>query len=354
MLVDGRPVSASLFDIALFLRWNGLASVARGSGPYVYLAKLESRHEAELWNDVFIAAQEAVGLPRGTIRATVLIETITASFEMEEILYALREHSAGPQRRALGLHLQRHQEVPRRPGVRPAGPLRGDDGRAVHARLHRAARARLPPARRARDRRHGGLHPEPGRHASTSRPSRACARTRSARPARASTAPGSRTPASCRSRARSSTRCWATGPTRSRACARTSTPDGAALLALDRTPGEITLAGVQTNVSVGLRYLDSLARAASAPRRSTTSWRTPRRPRSRAPSCGSGSATACRTSEGETITPELYARERDAVLARLAGDGREHLGEAAEILDGLVLDEGFAPFLTLRAGRLLP
>ena len=63
---------------------------------------------------------------------------------------------------------------------------------------------------------------------------------------------------------------------------------------------------------------------------------------------------ACRTSEGETITPELYARERDAVLARLAGDGREHLGEAAEILDGLVLDEGFAPFLTLRAGRLLP
>ena len=93
--VDGRPVSASLFDLALFLRWNGRESVARGSGPYVYLAKLESRHEAELWNDVFVAAQEAVGLPRGTIRATVLIETITASFEMEEILYALREHSAG-------------------------------------------------------------------------------------------------------------------------------------------------------------------------------------------------------------------------------------------------------------------
>jgi malate synthase len=95
VLVDGRPVSASLFDLALFLRWNGLAAVARGSGPYVYLAKLESRHEAELWNDVFVAAQEAVGLPRGTIRATVLIETITAAFEMEEILYALREHSAG-------------------------------------------------------------------------------------------------------------------------------------------------------------------------------------------------------------------------------------------------------------------
>ena len=95
MLVDGRPVSASLFDLALYLRWNGRESVARGSGPYVYLAKLEGRSEAELWNDVFVAAQEAVGLPRGTIRATVLIETITASFEMEEILFALREHSAG-------------------------------------------------------------------------------------------------------------------------------------------------------------------------------------------------------------------------------------------------------------------
>ena len=166
----------------------------------------------------------SLGLPRGTIRATVLIETITAPFEMEEILYALREHVGRAQRGSLGLHLQRDQEVPRRPDVRAARPLGRDDGRALHARLHRAARARLPPPRRARDRRHGGVHPESRRRRSTSRRSRRCARTRSARPARASTAPGSRTPVSCRSRARSSTRCSATGPTRSRGCARTSCP----------------------------------------------------------------------------------------------------------------------------------
>ncbi|HKA60526.1 MAG TPA: malate synthase A [Gemmatimonadales bacterium] len=93
--VDGEPISASLFDFGLFFFHNASALVARGSGPYFYLPKLESHLEARLWNDVFIAAQEALGLPLGTIRATVLIETIPAAFEMDEILYELRDHSAG-------------------------------------------------------------------------------------------------------------------------------------------------------------------------------------------------------------------------------------------------------------------
>ena len=95
MLVDGVPVSASLFDFGLYLFHNGAESLRRGSGPYLYLAKLESHHEARLWNDVFIHAQAALGIPRGSIRATVLIETILAAFEMDEILYELREHAAG-------------------------------------------------------------------------------------------------------------------------------------------------------------------------------------------------------------------------------------------------------------------
>ena len=95
MHVDGRPVSASLFDFALFLRWCGREAVARGSGPVRLPREAREPPRGELWNDVLVAAQEAVGLPRGTVRATVLIETITASFELEEILYALREHSAG-------------------------------------------------------------------------------------------------------------------------------------------------------------------------------------------------------------------------------------------------------------------
>jgi len=95
VLVDGDPVSASLFDFGLFFFHNAAQLVAQGSGPYFYLPKLESHLEARLWNDVFNLAQDELGLPRGTIRATVLIETILAAFEMDEILYELREHSAG-------------------------------------------------------------------------------------------------------------------------------------------------------------------------------------------------------------------------------------------------------------------
>lgn len=95
MLVDGAPISASLFDAGLFLFHNAAERVARGSGPYLYLPKLESHHEARLWNEVFLHAQERLGVPRGSVRATVLIETITAAFEMDEILYELREHAAG-------------------------------------------------------------------------------------------------------------------------------------------------------------------------------------------------------------------------------------------------------------------
>ncbi|AIO67319.1 malate synthase A [Burkholderia oklahomensis] len=93
--VDGERVSGGVFDFALFLFHNAKEQLARGSGPYFYLPKMESHLEARLWNDIFVAAQEAVGIPRGTIRATVLIETILAAFEMDEILYELREHSSG-------------------------------------------------------------------------------------------------------------------------------------------------------------------------------------------------------------------------------------------------------------------
>ncbi|TKC82660.1 malate synthase A [Trinickia terrae] len=93
--VDGQRVSGGIFDFALFLFHNAKEQLARGTGPYFYLPKMESHVEARLWNDTFVMAQEAIGVPRGTIRATVLIETIVAAFEMDEILYELREHSSG-------------------------------------------------------------------------------------------------------------------------------------------------------------------------------------------------------------------------------------------------------------------
>ncbi|TDW18869.1 malate synthase A [Kribbella kalugense] len=95
ILVDGSPVSGSLVDFALYFAACAELQLARGQGPYFYLPKMESHLEARLWNDVFVTAQDTIGIPRGTIRATVLIETYPAAFEMEEILYELRDHSAG-------------------------------------------------------------------------------------------------------------------------------------------------------------------------------------------------------------------------------------------------------------------
>ena len=95
VLVDGKRVSGGIFDFALYMFHNAKELIARGSGPYFYLPKMESHLEARLWNDVFVMTQKELGIPQGTVKATVLIETILAAFEMDEILYELREHSAG-------------------------------------------------------------------------------------------------------------------------------------------------------------------------------------------------------------------------------------------------------------------
>jgi malate synthase len=349
--VDGRPVSASLFDLAVYLRWNGLASMARGSGPYVYLAKLENRHEAELWNDVFIAGQAAVGLPRGTIRATVLIETITASFELEEILFALREHAAGLNAGRWDYIFSAIKQfrddpalvLPDRAAVTMAVPF-------MHAYTEQLVRA----CHRRGAHAIGGMAAFiPSRDAAVNE--QAFARVREDKE---------------REAAQGFDGTWVAHPglvplaleifdaalgdrpnqkTRLR---EDVVPDAAALLSLDRTPGAITLAGVRTNVSVGLRYLDAwlggvgaaaidnlMEDAATAEISRAQLWQWIRHGR--------------RTSEGELITPELSARERDAVLARLPRDAHPHLDDAVRVLDGLVLDSGFAPFLTLRAGELL-
>src|SRR5713101_4622879 len=95
VLLDGAPISGSLFDFGLYFFHNARGLLDRGSGPYFYLPKLESHREARLWNDVFQFAQDALHIPRGTIKATVLLEIVTSAYEMDEILYELRDHSAG-------------------------------------------------------------------------------------------------------------------------------------------------------------------------------------------------------------------------------------------------------------------
>jgi malate synthase len=95
VLVDGKPVSGAIFDFALYFFHNARELLARGSGPYFYLPKMESHLEARLWNDIFVFSQNELQVPQGSIRATALIETVVAAFEMDEILYELREHSSG-------------------------------------------------------------------------------------------------------------------------------------------------------------------------------------------------------------------------------------------------------------------
>ncbi len=95
VLIDGQPVAGGIFDFALYFFHNAKTLLARGSGPYFYLPKMESHLEARLWNDIFVMAQQALGVPPGSIRATCLIETVVAAFEMDEFLWELREHSAG-------------------------------------------------------------------------------------------------------------------------------------------------------------------------------------------------------------------------------------------------------------------
>jgi malate synthase len=95
LLVDSAPIAGALMDFGLYFFHNAKLLIDRGSGPYFYLPKLESHREARLWNDIFVRAQEKLGIPKGTIKATVLVETFPAAFEMDEILYELRDHSGG-------------------------------------------------------------------------------------------------------------------------------------------------------------------------------------------------------------------------------------------------------------------
>ena len=315
--------------------------------------KLESRHEAELWNDVFVAAQDAVGLPRGTIRATVLIETITAAFEMEEILYALREHSAGLNAGRwdyIFSAIKKFRDdpafvLPDRSAVTMAVPF-------MHAYTEQLVRA----CHRRGAHAIGGMAAFiPSRDATFNE--QAFARVREDKEREAGQGfdgtwvahPGLVPLAREIFDAVLGER-----PNQKARLREDVVPDAAALLALDRTPGEITLAGVRTNVSVGLRYLESwLARrrrgcdlqphggrrhgrdlpraavAVDAPRLQRERGRGRHAPRSTSASASRARAARRRRARRTSTTPRA-------------------------ILDGLVLGGGFAPFLTLRAGELLP
>ena len=335
MLVDGVPVSASLFDAGLYLFHNAAERVARGSGPYLYLPKLESHHEARLWNEVFVHAQASLGVPRGSIRATVLIETITAAFEMDEILFELREHAAGLNAGRWDYLFSVIKRFRSDPELVVARSIAAHDDGPVHARLHPVARADLPPPRSPRDRRHGRVHPEPARPRGHGTGARQGPRGQGARvSATASTGRGSPIRTSCRWRPEifDSVLGFEAEPEGSvPGRRRHGRPSAADLSDFRVDGGAVTDAGIRANVRVALAYLDAWLRGTGAAaidnlmedaataeiaRSQLWLWRT-----------------------RGLLSVERYAAFRDEELERLGGVAEGRLKDAWEMLDHLVLDD---------------
>jgi malate synthase len=339
--VDGEPVSASLFDAGLYLFHNAAERVARGSGPYLYLPKLESHLEARLWNDVFVHAQERLGIPRGSIRATVLIETITAAFEMDEILYELREHAAGLNAGRWDYLFSVIKKFRNDPG------LRSPDRSALTMTVPfmRAYTELLVKTCHRR-----GAHAIGGMAAFI--------------PNRRDAAVTARAMAKVRDDKERESRdgfdgTWVAHPDlvplatevfdgvlgaapHQKARRRETVAVSAADLLDFAVPGAaVSEAGLRANVRVALAYLDAWLRGngaaaiddlmedvatAEIARSQLWLWR----------------------ARG-ILWPERYAAIRDEELARLGGAGEGRLADAASLLDGLVLDDDFAEFLTLSA-----
>ncbi|ROR32402.1 malate synthase A [Inmirania thermothiophila] len=347
VLVDGEPVSASLFDFGLYFFHNARELVARGSGPYFYLPKLENHLEARLWNDVFDAAQDRLGLPRGTIRATVLIETILAAFEMEEILYELRHHAAGLNAGRWDYIFSMIKKFRTRPDFvlpdRAQVTMTVPFMRAYTELLVRTCHRR-------------GAHAIGGMAAFI--PSRKDPKVNEV------AIPKVREDKE-RESADGFDGTWVAHPDlvpvakevfdrvlgerphqkdRLREDVQVSARD----LLDDHVPGgTITEGGIRNNISVALQYianwLDGLGAvaifnlmedAATAEIARAQLWQWIR--------------NGARTDDGREITAALYERLRDEELARLAGSDLP-LEEARALLDGLVLSEGFEDFLTLPA-----
>ena len=352
VLVDGEPVSASLFDFGMYMFHNAAERLARGTGPYFYLPKLESHVEARLWNDAFIAAQDRLGIPQGSIRATVLIETLPAAFEMDEILYELRDHSAGLNAgrwdyifSAIKLfRVQPSFTLPDRADVTMTVPfmraytellVQTCHKRGAHAMGGMAA---FIPSRRdaeVNDRALAAVRDDKTRESTDGFDG-----TWVAHP---DLVPIAREVFEAKLGGRRNQR------ERLREDVVVAAED---LVSLDRTEGVVSEDGLRANISVALQYLNSwlngngaaainnlMEDAATAEISRGQIWQWIRH--------------GARLKDGRTATAELYERIRDEELAALGGGGESRYGEAGEILDSLILNEEFTEFLTLPAYEYL-
>ncbi|HEV2067491.1 MAG TPA: malate synthase A [Thermomicrobiales bacterium] len=351
--VDGEPVSGSLVDFGFYFFNNAQELIDRGSGPYFYLPKLESHLEARLWNDVFTHAQAALGIPHGTIRATVLVETFPAAFEMEEILYELRDHAAGLNAgrwdyifSAIKTYRNRPDKVlPDRADVTMTVPfMRAYTKLLVHTCHKRGAHAiggmaAFIPSRRdqqVNEMAFAKVHEDKEREATNGFDG-----TWVAHPGLVPVA------------IEEFTEVLGDRPNQKDAH-RDDDPGVTADQITDfRVPdGRITEAGLRGNISVALQYINSwlngvgaaainnlMEDAATAEISRAQIWQWIRHGQS--------------TAEGEAITHGFYQRLRDEEIEKLGGRGESRFGDAVAVLDELIEDDSFIPFLTLPAYPLL-
>ncbi len=352
VLVDGRPVSASLFDFGLFLAHNGAESLARGSGPYLYLAKLESHREARLWNEVFLAGQAAIGIPAGSIRATVLIETILAAFEMDEILHELRDHAAGLNAGRWDYIFSIIKKFRDRPGF--VLPDRGQVTMAVpFMRAYTQLLVRTCHRRGAHA--IGGMSAFIPNRRQPEVTANALARVREDKEREAGdgfdgtwVAHPDLVPIA----GEVFDRVLGERPNQKERLREDVVATARDLLDVAVPGGRVTEAGVRQNVSVGLRYLDAWlqgngaaaidnlmedAATAEISRSQLWQWRRHR----------------AIVDDGRPVDDDRYRSIRDDELTRHGGRASGRLDDAAALLDRLVLADDFAEFLTLDAYRLL-
>ena len=348
ILVDGGEASGSLVDFGLYLFHNGKELVERGSGPYFYLPKMESHLEARLWNDVFTYAQEQLGIPQGTIRATVLIETFPAAFEMEEILFELREHAAGLNAgrwdyifSAIKTYRNRPDKVlPDRAQVTMAVPfMRAYTQLLVETCHTRGAHAiggmaAFIPTRRdpeANEIAMANVHKDKEREANDGFDGSWLAH-----------------PGLIPIAIEEFGKVLGERSNQKEKLREDVVPDAAALTTFEVPGGKITEAGLRLNVSVALQYIDSwlngvgaaainnlMEDAATAEISRAQIWQWIRH-----------NAAA---DDGEPITRERYVTIREEELGALTAQRESRFAEAAEILDLLVLNDEFISFLTLPA-----
>lgn len=347
----GKPVSASLFDFGLYFFHNARELVDRGSGPYFYLPKLESHKEARLWNQVFVRAQRQLGIPQGTIRATVLVENILAAFEMEEILYELRHHSAGLNAGRWDYIFSvikkfRHRDLvlPDRGQVTMTVPfMRAYTERLVSLCHKRGAHAI------------GGMAAFIPNRREPDVTEKAIRKVKEDKELEASSGFDGT---------------WVAHPDlvpvalekfdehlgekpHQKDVLRDDVEVSEDDLVDFRVPGgEITEGGVRQNVSVALQYLNAWLQGVGAAAIYNLMEDTATAEISRA-QLWEWRHHGAPLADGRSFSADLYARIRDEELERLGGRGEGRLGEAAEVMDTVVLSEEFVPWLTLQAYPLL-